>query len=229
MSKQTKPVAVFLELGEKRVFAGASDWPGWCRSARDEAAALEALLEVGPRFGKAMHAAQISFQAPADVAKLEVRERVPGTSTTDFGAPEAILAGDADTLDADELARLQAILQACWAAFDRAAQAAAGRELRKGPRGGGRDLAAIWGHVLGAEQGYLARLGGRRPIKGDPTAADAATIRQAVLDTLAAAARGETPEQGPRGGTRWKPRTFLRRAAWHVLDHAWELEDRLTT
>jgi hypothetical protein len=48
--------------------------------------------------------------------------------------------------------------------------------------------------------------------------------RQAAL---AAGARGELPERGPRGGARWTPRSFVRRVAWHVLDHAWEIEDRL--
>jgi hypothetical protein len=25
----------------------------------------------------------------------------------------------------------------------------------------------------------------------------------------------------------WPPRYFVRRVAWHVLDHAWEIEDRI--
>jgi hypothetical protein len=39
--------------------------------------------------------------------------------------------------------------------------------------------------------------------------------------------RGELAERGPRGGIRWPARYYVRRAAWHVLDHAWEIEDRL--
>ncbi|MGH2773763.1 MAG: hypothetical protein ACRDIU_11590 [Actinomycetota bacterium] len=38
-----KTVKVFVENGSKRVFAGAVDWPGWCRSGKDEQEALEAL------------------------------------------------------------------------------------------------------------------------------------------------------------------------------------------
>lgn len=34
---------VYLEIGKKRTFASALDWPGWCRSAPDEAAALHNL------------------------------------------------------------------------------------------------------------------------------------------------------------------------------------------
>ena len=46
----TKRVEVYLECGADRTFAAALDWPGWCRSGSDEAGALEALLEFGPRY-----------------------------------------------------------------------------------------------------------------------------------------------------------------------------------
>ncbi len=48
-----------------------------------------------------------------------------------------------------------------------------------------------------------------------------------MLAGLGAGARGEIPERGSRGGTLWTPRYFVRRVAWHTLDHAWELEDRI--
>jgi hypothetical protein len=35
------------------------------------------------------------------------------------------------------------------------------------------------------------------------------------------------PERVPRSGKLWTPRYFVRRTAWHALDHAWEIEDRL--
>lgn len=50
------------------------------------------------------------------------------------------------------------MLQATWQAFDGAVARASGRALRKGPRGGGRDLEGVVQHVLGADVGYLARL-----------------------------------------------------------------------
>jgi len=86
-------IGVYLEVGTKRTFAGALDWPGWCRNGRDETAALKA----------------------------------------------------------------------GWRTFDSAVVAAKGKELRK----------------------------------------------------------------VPRGGVRWTARRFVRRVAWHVLDHAWEIEDRI--
>jgi hypothetical protein len=54
-----------------------------------------------------------------------------------------------------------------------------------------------------------------------------ADVRRASLDLLAAIAGGETPEPGPRRKRPfWQPRYFVRRSAWHALDHAWEIEDR---
>jgi hypothetical protein len=50
-----------------------------------------------------------------------------------------------------------------------------------------------------------------------------------MLDALEASARGEIPARGPRGGRRWSPRYFVRRATWHILDHVWEIEDRMLT
>jgi hypothetical protein len=35
------------------------------------------------------------------------------------------------------------------------------------------------------------------------------------------------PERGPRGGAIWSARNYVRRIAWHVLDHAWEIEDKV--
>jgi hypothetical protein len=220
-------IPIFLEIGQKRAFAGAIDWPGWCRSGRDEASALHALCEYGPRYAHVLHAAQIAFQAPGDLAAFAVVERLPGNATTDFGAPDAALAGDALPVDEPELGQLQAVLGACWQALDVTARQALGKVLRTGPRGGGRDLDAILRHVLDGHAAYLARLARKFP-RGEAESPTAELQRslQAALDALAAAAHGSVPDHGPRGGAIWAPRRFVRRAAWHVLDHAWEIEDR---
>jgi hypothetical protein len=107
-------------------------------------------------------------------------------------------------------------------------QSASGKALRKGPRGGGREIEGIIQHVMGAEAGYLSRLAWKfkRP-EGENLSEDLARTRQAVLEGLTAAAHGDTPTQGPRGGIIWAPRYFVRRLAWHVLDHLWEIEDRV--
>ncbi|NPV41372.1 MAG: hypothetical protein HPY72_08540 [Anaerolineae bacterium] len=117
---------------------------------------------------------------------------------------------------------MRAILHAAWQAFDRAVAAAQGKSLRTGPRGGGRSLEKMIAHNNGAEEAYLTALGG----KAKPGTSDA-DLRLVMLDTLAASVRGEIPALGPRGGKRWSPRFFVRRVAWHALDHAWELEDRV--
>ena len=182
-------IKVFIEIGKKRVFAGAIDWPGWCRSGRDEKTALQALIDYGPRYAQVLRSKEIEFQVPIDASDLIVTERMRltsgelgmfapftrkmhGNTTTDFGVPAITLDADREPIDRMEFERLQILLLACWGAFDSAVQRAAGRELRKGPRGGGRDLEKILDHVLEADQGYLARLawkhkreGGKNPVE----------------------------------------------------------------
>jgi len=229
MKPRPNMIGVYLEIGRKRTFAAAMDWPGWCRSARDEVSALETLLHYGPRYAGVIAPARLGFRAPMDASQLCVTERLAGSATTDFGAPAIAPSSDASPLDAAELERAQAILKACWRAFDAAARAAEGSELRKGPRGGGRELAGIIEHVLEADAAYMSRLGRRfkRGEAGD-AAEDLRRIREAILDALRQTQSAEMPARGPRGGARWTPRYFVRRACWHVIDHAWEIEDRIT-
>ncbi len=219
---------VYLEIGEKKTFACAVDWPGWCRSGGDEEAALEALLAYGPRYASLLDGTGIEFEAPRDVSDLRVVERLEGNATTDFGAPAIVRDSDAEPVDDAELARMGALLQAYWRAFDTTRRDAAGKELRKGPRGGGRELEKIENHVMEAEAGYLRSLGWKMG-KGEAPdrEGELRRTREAVLEALPVAARGELPARGPRGGTRWPLRYFVRRAGWHVLDHVWEIKDRV--
>jgi hypothetical protein len=220
------PIEVAIEATGKRAFAGAVDWPGWCRSGRQEEAALEALFDSGPRYAHVLEGSGVRFSAPARASTLRVVERLPGDATTDFGAPSIAPTADAAPIDRRWLARNEKILRACWAAFDRAVDVADG-PLTKGPRGGGRELDAIVDHVVGAEGSYLRMIEGRPPASLDAEAAAAQDEeRMAVLDGLERALVDGIPERGPRGGARWSARYFVRRAAWHVLDHAWEIEDR---
>ncbi|WP_374686594.1 hypothetical protein [Promineifilum sp.] len=225
MAQPVNEIPVYLEVGQKRAFAGALDWPGWCRAGRDEDAALAALFDYGPRYARAVTSSGLGFVAPAALAALVVVERLPGSSGTDFGAPGAQPEADRLPFGKEELARSEAILTAIWQTFDETAGAAVGRELRKGPRGGGRELDKIVEHVRGADEAYLARLAWKRPQADDPAEAHA-LVRRAMFDALAAAVRGELPERGPRGGRIWPPRFFVRYVAWHTLDHVWEIEDR---
>lgn len=219
---------IYLEVSNKRAFAGALDWPGWCRSGRNGEAATQALAAYQPRYARVLQAAGIPFHVVADAPGFTVVEQLTGNATTDFGAPGIIPNSDTRSLEDGELAHLHAILEACWAAFDKAAKAADGRELQKGPRGGGRSLEKIVDHVLGAEISYLGMLPRKHKLdEHEDLAATFKRERNAVLDAIAAAGRGELAQRMPRGGVPWPPRYFVRRAAWHVLDHAWEIEDRI--
>lgn len=221
-------IDVYLEEGGRRTFAGAVEWPGWCRSGRGEEAALQALLEYAPRYAQVLEAAGIVFAAPDDVSTLTVIERLEGSATTDFGSPGGAPAADSRPVDEADVDHFSALLDACWQALDAAAEAAEGHALQKGPRGGGRELAAIVDHVREANAAYLKKLGAKFKFDKDADpAAERARLRQAIRNRLAASARGEFSSEGPRGGKRWTPRYFVRRAAWHILDHAWEIEDRI--
>ena len=213
---------VYVEKGGKRTFAAALDWPGWCRSGPDEEAALEALAAYLRRYKAALGSRARGLTVRGGDG-FRVVERLRGDATTDFGAPGGVPEADEEPIGPRELDRQLRILRSCWDAFDRIAAAAAGGPLAKGPRGGGRDLDKIRAHVLEAEVAYLARLGGK---VATTERRDVEAVRGAFSDAAVARARGETPDRGPRGGLRWPARYGVRRAAWHVLDHAWEIEDR---
>jgi hypothetical protein len=214
-------VAICLESGSRLTFASALDWPGWSRSGRTEEAAIEALRSYAPRYAPVVLAAGLPLPDPA---RLEVAERLPSTSTIDFGIPYGLAKRDQEPLEAAEAERLIAILEAAWELFDGVA-AGAPASLRKGPRGGGRDRDAIVEHVVGAEvEAYARKLGIRlaRPAQGD---AAARRPHRAAIAAALRAASGPHPAVAPPA-QRWPLRYAVRRIAWHVLDHAWEIEDR---
>jgi hypothetical protein len=216
-------IPVYLESGSKRVFACALDWPGWCRAGKGEASALEALAAYAPRFGVVAAEARVPFPPGGPDAlepdAFEVAERVAGSKSADFGSLGGPLARDAEPLSAEEAARQAALLSAAWSVFDREV-AGAPADLRKGPRGGGRERDAIVRHVVEAEAGaYAPRIGLRlaAPPPGDAPAMRA--HRHAILAVLGTAAPAHT-------GKGWPLRYAARRFTWHVLDHTWEIEDR---
>ncbi len=221
-STNRSPIAVVVESGDRRVFASALDWPGWCRCAKDEAGALEALAAYASRYSAAPRAAGVKFPASGSVGadSFQVIERLPGSATTDFGAPGAIADADRRPLTAKEATRQADLVNGAWVVLDAVVQRAPAL-LRKGPRGGGRDRDAVVDHVLGAEVIYARKIGwrGKPPAGNDRPAVEA--HRQAILDALRAASVGAAA-----GDTGWPVRYAARRIAWHVLDHAWEIEDK---
>ncbi|MGB7537504.1 MAG: DinB family protein [Anaerolineales bacterium] len=227
MPSNSGKINIYLEIGGKKTFAGALDWPGWCRSGKDGEAAARALFEYRLRYERALKGAETGFQPPDKETALSIVERLRGNATTDFGSPGMAPASDSKPMGKPELMRSTAILNACWRAFDRAVKAAGERELRKGPRGGGRTLTEMIRHLLDANAAYLGKIGWAFQLdpKADP-AAEFRRMRAVILNGLAASAAGKLPAKGPRGGSRWTARYFVRRVAWHALDHAWEIEDR---
>lgn len=227
MAKSPEPIEVILEIGKKHTFATALAWPGWSRSGRDEAAALNSLLAYGLRYKSAIGSVIVDFHPPADLKELQVIERLPGNSTTEFGAPNVAPASDVEPLGNAEYERYQAILDACWKTLEATYQSAIHVELRKGPRGGGRELEKIIQHVVEANRSYLNQIGWKKAQnQAGTTQSILNSARDSTLNALAASMAGELPKQGPRGGEYWPLRTFVRRVAWHILDHVWEIEDR---
>src|SRR6266699_5288243 len=153
----SRRIAVCLEVSPKQAVASALDWPGWCRAGRDEGAALAALASYAGRYAPVAGQAGVSF--PATVV-FDVGERVPGGPATAFAAPECRRPFPQITAEAERAslapaaARLAGLVTAAWAAFEQIA-AASPAELRKGPRGGGRDRDQIIGHVIGADTAYV--------------------------------------------------------------------------
>jgi hypothetical protein len=212
-------VPVSIEASPKKVFASAVDWPGWSRSGKTEALAMEALAASAERYAVVAREAGLEFALP-EAGDLEIVERVPGGSGTEFGVPSSVTDLDCRPSPLADAERLAALVTAAWAVFDRVV-AGAPAELRKGPRGGGRDRDKIVAHVVEADWYYSREMGPRIP-QPDPT--DRAAVeaeRGAMLGIL------RPPSDGsPLAGRKWPVRYAARRIAWHALDHAWEIEDR---
>ena len=104
------------------------------------------------------------------------------TSASRRRSPSSI-GGRSTAAEADRLARL---VEAAWTVLDRVA-AAAPAELRKGPRGGGRDRDKMVGHVVEADWDYAREMGLRatQPDPDDRAAIEA--LRAAMLDDPAPA------------------------------------------
>lgn len=214
-------VEVAIEATSKKAFATAIDWPGWSRSGKTPDLALEALAAATPRYAAVAKQAGVPFSADAgESGDFEVIEHAGGGSGTEFGVPSRITEADRRPVSATEADRLRRLVAAAWTIFDRVATSAAA-ELRKGPRGGGRDRDKLIGHVVAADHVYAREIGIRlmAPAPDDRPAIEA--LRAAILEVI-----GSSSDGSPIAGRKWTPRYAAGRVAWHALDHAWEVEDR---
>lgn len=216
----TKPILVTIEHTPKKTFASAADWPGWSRSGKTEQLALDALVAYAPRYAGVADAEHQRLVSSPTIEDLEIVERNEGSAGTDYGVPSHPTLQDGRPTDGDEAHRLTAIVEAAWNFFDRVA-AAAPEELRKGPRGGGRDTSKVVGHVMEADRAYANQIGIKVGELSPDDRVAIESMRRAMLDVLRTARDGT-----PLAGRRWPARYAAHRIAWHALDHAWEIEDR---
>ncbi len=221
----TATIRVNLEIGPKgkRVVAVAPDWPGLARGAKTEEAALEILHAYLPRYAPVANLAGLTadFPATAALTDLDIAERYPGVGSTDFwGISFAFSAFDHQPMSAPELDREIALMRAAWAYFD-LVRARVSPEMRKGPRGGGRDRDHIVRHTLACEQQDWPGKLGLAPFEQITAEPDAvAAHREAYV-----AAIREHHAEGKTART-WPLRYLIRHTAFHTLDHTWEMEDK---
>jgi hypothetical protein len=215
-------IRVMVERGKKkRVVAVAFDWPGWDRSAKTEEGALQVLDAYRPRYAKVAALAGLADEFDA-AGELVVVERVEGNGMTSFYGVSGRSAGpELESMSQAECERKIALLRAAWTYFDEVASRVSA-ELREGPRGGGRDRGTIIRHVNGTEIQENGRKVGVR--SSHDAWRDPGTLR-AHREAICSGIR-EFNAIGPAAGSWWTVQFFIRRSAWHMLDHAWEMEDR---
>jgi len=217
----TRQLRVNIELGKKgkKALAWAPDWPGWNRGGKTEKIALGAFEQYRHRYRPVAERAGLAteFDGQEDV---EIVERYEGTGSTDFwGISFAPSASDSSLMEPEVLERRLKLLWASWEFFDNVA-ARVSPELKKGPRGGGRDRDRIINHVLGNERDWASGIGVDYPLEMilDPV------VRRQYREAFVEAMRAYNAEG--RKAKRWELSFLLRHSAFHTLDHAWEMEDK---
>jgi hypothetical protein len=208
-----KRIAVSIEAAAKKAFATAADWPGWSRSGKTEELAVHALADYAARYAPVAKLAGEEFPK-TDGLDFEVVERGGGGGGTEFGVPSNVTDQDRRRTSAKDADRLARLVEASWRTFEAVAKSAP-EELRKGPRGGGRNTSKVVDHIVGADEAYAREMGIKlkAPIE---------EIRAAMLEVLR-----EPSDGSPIADRRWTVRYAAHRIAWHALDHAWEIEDRI--
>ena len=216
----SEPVRVMIEQGKKKTVASAFDWPGWDRSAKSEEEALEALATYRSRYARVAELAGLSKEFRSTGA-FEVVERLDGTGMTDFyGVSAKPARPEQQQMSDDECERKISLLRACWTHFDNVSSLVS-PELRKGPRGGGRDRHKIVRLVNVAEIHEFARkVGVVTALAAWQNPDDLRGHRDAFCSAIR-----EHNARGTAART-WTVQFVIRRSAYHMLDHAWEMEDR---
>jgi len=218
------PVRTVIERGprDKRSVAFSLDWPGWSRGAKTAALALDTLESYRVRYRPVATLAGMTGEFDAS-GPIEVVEDRVGTGSTDFwGISFSPSATEQGPMGEAELERGITLLQACWAYFDGVA-ARVSPEMRKGPRGGGRDRDRIIRHTIRTEsEDFAKQVGLRIPEEAALSPDGLRHHREAYV----AAMRAYNAGQVPRRMRTWTLPFLIRHSAFHTLDHAWEMEDK---
>jgi hypothetical protein len=218
------PIRVVLERGPKakKVVAFAVDWPGWSRGAKTAEGALETLEAYRERYRLVAVQAGLGREFD-DAGPLDVVEDRVGPGSTDFwGISFAPSSLEQEPMDAAELERKITVLQACWERFDEVA-ARVSPEMRKGPRGGGRDRDTIIRHTVRVEsEDHAKKVGLAIPEGGALEPGALEPYRSDYVEGMRAFQRGEVK----RPMRSWTLAFLVRHSAFHTMDHAWEMEDK---
>ena len=217
----TSDVRVTIELGPKgkRFVAVAPDWPGLERGAKTEEAAIERLVSYLPRYEGVARRAGMGAEFSA-LSRAEVVQRYPGTGSTDFwGISFAFSEMERQAMSIEVLERDLRLMRASWTLFD-AVRSRVSANLRKGPRGGGRDRDQIVRHTLTNELAWASGVGARFTEAELSTDEGLQAYRDAYCDGIR-----QSHAQGKISGT-WPLRYLIRHTAYHTLDHAWEMVDK---
>lgn len=214
-------VRILLELGPKgkKHAAFAPDWPGLSRGAKTPEGAVDRVIEYLPRYAPIAHLAGFGDEFDRIDRAGEIVE-VPGTPSTDYWAISfGISDFDREPMSQADLDRDLALLRACWTFFDAVAERVSD-DLRKGPRGGGRDKDHLIRHTLFAEQEWRTAVGFPKPERSLVEPEEREAGRAAFLEAIRRYhAEGKSAGKSPL-------RRLIRHSAYHTLDHAWEMEDR---
>ena len=217
------PVRTVIERGThgKRAVAFALDWPGWSRGAKSPELALETLETYRERYRSIAVLAGMADEFDQS-GPLEVVEDRVGTGSTDFwGISFTPCSLEQEPMAADELERKLRLLRGAWAFFD-AVGARVSAELRKGPRGGGRDRDRIIRHTIRTESEDMARKVGLRIPEGGALGDALPGYRDDYVAAMRAYQRGDITGRM----FTWTLPFLVRHSAFHTLDHAWEMEDK---
>ena len=207
---------------EKKVAAFALDWPGWSRGAKTPGDAVDMLEAYRDRYGPIASLAGLESEFGA-AGKLDVVEDHVGVGSTDFwGISFAPSSFEQAPMPEDELERKLALLQAAWRYLDDVA-ARVSPDMQRGPRGGGRTRDEIVRHVLGNERGDLAR---RVGVIVEPVVPATLEGLRSHQEDYLAALRDYNAQGRLARGRNWTIPLLVRHTAFHVLDHAWEMEDK---